>query len=269
MRFFISVSYNGSNYNGWQKQKNGASVQQHLEYAFSVYLKEEVGIVGAGRTDTGVHAMEYIAHFDSANLELSKERQMIIYKINAILPTDIVFHDICQVHENAHSRFDAMERSYKYFIHTFKDPFAGMFSFFTPKFLDISAMNKAAEYLIGNKDFTSMAKLHSPTKTNICNVKNAFWSLGSPISQEISNNSFKTNGNHYVFEITANRFLRNMVRAITGTLLEIGQGKHDPEWILEVLEKKERGAAGTSVPAHALFLTKIEYPYQIFTHKNI
>ncbi|MHC1780628.1 MAG: tRNA pseudouridine(38-40) synthase TruA [Bacteroidales bacterium] len=265
MRFFILLSYNGSSFNGWQKQKNGPSVQEHLESAFGAYLREKIEITGAGRTDTGVHAVNYVAHLDSCNDNISKDRHLLLYKINAILPAGIVIHDICQVGDSCHSRFDAVSRTYKYYIHSSKSPFLNDISCFYPYKLDIGKMNKAAKLLIGEKDFTSMAKLHSHVKTNICNVTFAKWeelspldAIGIPLFQNCSNSQC------ICFTITANRFLRNMVRAVTGTLLEIGRGIHEPEWIIDVLNEKNRGAAGNSVPAHALFLTAIEYPYEIF-----
>lgn len=255
MRFFISISYNGQALSGWQKQKNGPSVQEHLEHAFSVYLQEKIEITGAGRTDAGVHAINYIAHLDSTNLTLTTEQLITVYKINAILPSSIVLNSIYPVKENAHARFDAQNRTYQYFVHHGKDPFSANFSYLFPYELDVAAMNKAAQLILGQKDFTSMAKLHSQTKTNICTIKDAIWQPGGPFYTPLSSS--------FVFTITANRFLRNMVRAIVGTLLEIGRGKQQPEWILSVLDQRERAAAGSSVPAHALFLTDIQYPADI------
>ena len=264
MRYFISVSYDGSAFQGWQKQPNGPSVQEVLENAFSVFFRFPVNLTGAGRTDSGVHALGYIAHFDSVKEIDSGDRQMIIYKINAILPHSVVLHDICQVKDNAHARFDAVKRSYKYFIHTSKDPFCTNYSLFFPYEIDLDSMNRAAMLLTGTLDFTSMAKLHSDTKNNLCTVYSAVWNRSNPfVPGQIPDNRSAFN-TRFVFEITANRVLRNMVRAITGTLLEIGRGKQKPEWIIEVLEKKERCAAGNSVSAHALFLTGIEYPYKLF-----
>lgn len=261
MRFFISLSYNGAAFCGWQRQNNGPSVQEHLESAFSVYLREKIEITGAGRTDTGVHAVNYIAHFDSGNTSLAKEQQLLLYKINAILPTGIVVTDICAVSPDAHARFDALSRTYNYYVHTVKDPFLTDFSYFFPYDLDIESMNRAAALLIGEMDFTSMAKLHSDVKTNICTVTEALWTPGSPM------NNITPAGlaNSYCFTITANRFLRNMVRAIVGSLLEVGRGRRQPEWITQLLAQKDRSAAGNSVPAHPLYLTKIEYPYPLFS----
>jgi len=255
MRFFISISYNGQAFCGWQKQKNGPSIQEHLEHAFSVYLREKIEITGAGRTDTGVHAINYIAHFNSDNTALIAEEHFTVYKINAILPPSIVLNKIFLVNIQSHARFDAQSRTYKYYVHFGKDPFSANYSYFFPYKLDLVALNKAAQLILGEKDFTSMAKVHSQTKTNICTVTEAIWKSGSPLHTPLSPS--------LVFTITANRFLRNMVRAIVGTLLEIGRGKQEPEWILSVLEKKDRSAAGNSVPSHALFLTNIQYPSNI------
>lgn len=252
MRFFISISYNGWAFSGWQRQKNGPSIQEHLEHAFSVYLREKIEITGAGRTDSGVNAINYIAHLDSNNMALLTEQHITVYKINAILPPSIVLNQIYRVNESSHARFDALSRTYKYYVHSGKDPFSANFSYFFPYHLNMAAMNQAAELLLGQQDFTSMAKLHSQTKTNICTVTEAIWQPGSPVCNPLSPS--------VLFTITANRFLRNMVRAIVGTLLEVGTGKQEPQWVLSVLEKKERSAAGNSVPPHALFLTSIQYP---------
>lgn len=256
MRFFISISYNGKEFCGWQRQTNAPSVQQQLEHAFSVYLRETIEITGAGRTDTGVHAINYIAHFNSLNTHLIiEEHNLTVYKINAILPPSIVLNKIFPVNEQAHARFHAKSRTYQYYVHSGKDPFSANFSYFYPYELNLTAMNRAAQLIVGQKDFTSMAKLHSQTKTNICTVTDAVWEHGSPLPTHLSNS--------LVFTITANRFLRNMVRAVVGTLLEVGRGRKEPEWVIDVLEKKERSAAGNSVPPHALFLTDIQYPSNI------
>ena len=272
MRLFIRLSYNGSAYSGWQRQNNAPSVQAELERAFSVYFRNKTEITGAGRTDAGVHAINYVAHFDTNDADILKELQKLLYKINAILPTDITVYDICQVDENSHARFDAVSRTYKYFIHTYKDPFLTHYSYLYPYNLDIDAMNKAAYHIIGEHDFTSMAKLHSDTNNNICNVTGAEWLAASPISiLNLADNDIDRlatdddkSGYAFCFTITANRFLRNMVRAIVGSLLDIGRGVYEPEHIIATLEKRDRGAAGNSVPPHPLFLTSIEYPYRLF-----
>ena len=254
MRLFIKLSYNGRNYNGWQVQPEQPSVQAQLERALTIWFKEPVEVTGCGRTDSGVHAINYIAHFDLAsdNMTLSEDMQKSIFKINAILPSDVVVHKIWQVQDDAHARFDAISRRYNYYVHSDKAPFLNEYSFFYPYDLDLDKMNKAAQLITGTHDFTSMAKLHTDAKTNICTVTFALWEKGSPLTI--------TGSESVKFTISANRFLRNMVRALVGTMLEIGRGRHEPEWIIDVLNLKDRSSAGNSVPAHPLFLTDIEYP---------
>ncbi|MDD3273359.1 MAG: tRNA pseudouridine(38-40) synthase TruA [Bacteroidales bacterium] len=254
MRLFIKLSYNGRNYNGWQIQPREPSVQAELERALTIWFKESVEITGAGRTDSGVHAINYIAHFDlaSVNMTLIEDMQNSVFKINAILPSDIVVHKIWQVPDNAHARFDAISRTYNYYVHSNKAPFLNEYSYFYPYTLNIEKMNRACSLILGTLDFTSMAKLHTDAKTNICTVTNAIWEA-KPQMLTGENISYK-------FTVTANRFLRNMVRALVGTMLEIGRERREPEWIIEVLNLKDRSSAGNSVPAHPLFLTDIEYP---------
>jgi len=303
MRFFISLSYNGRSFNGWQVQPGHPSVQSELERAFSLFFGLPLSVTGAGRTDSGVHAVNYVAHIDiEERLVRPEDLPRTIYKINAILPSDIVIHDICQVQDDAHARFDATSRSYNYFVHTSKDPFLGQYSYFYPYELDIDKMNEAAQYLLGEQDFTSMAKLHTDVKTNICTVTRALWHPAapltfSPLAENSSIRLLNQNGelstcvhqkstdsddrnntgsrhNNFIpatpktlcFTITANRFLRNMVRAVVGSLLEVGRGRKEPIWIKELLEEKNRSSAGNSVPAHPLFLTHIEYPYPTFNY---
>lgn len=256
MRYFICLSYNGSAFCGWQIQDNAPSVQEELQKALSTLLRESVSVTGAGRTDSGVNAVNYIAHFNCQNP--IQNTVHAIYKLNAILPKEIAIDYIIEVHETAHARFDATSRSYKYFIHTKKEPFNSKFSYFIPhKQLDFEKMNIAAKYFLGEQDFTSLEKVNGGNKTSICNVTEAYW---EPVedSQNLSSNK---EPHSYVFTVTANRFLRNMVRAMVGSLLEVGYGKKEPEWILEMLKQKNRCAAGHSVPGNALFLYKIEYPY--------
>lgn len=250
MRFFIYLTFNGAAYNGWQIQPDKPSVQQTLERALSLYTGEKIAVTGAGRTDSGVHAIDYVAHFDSEYPLSDGEPQRHIYKLNAILPHDIAVSKIVRVNDNAHARFDAISRKYKYYIHLEKDPFSDKTSHFFHYRADIDSMNSACEHLIGKQDFTSMAKLHSDTKTNICKVTYAQW-------ESISDDKL-------CFTIVADRFLRNMVRAIVGSLLEVGRGKEQAEWIREVLLAKNRCAAGGSVPAKALFLCEIVYPDSCF-----
>lgn len=246
MRYFISLSYNGSAFCGWQIQENANSVQAELQKALSTLLKESVSVTGAGRTDTGVNAINYIAHFDCQSI--IQDIPHTVYKLNAILPQEIAVHKIFQVHDSAHARFDATSRTYKYYIHTNKNPFDSGFSLFVkPSAIDIVKMNEAATYFLGEQDFTSLEKLNGGNKTSICNVTFAQW-------EQIDEHK-------YVFTVTANRFLRNMVRAMVGSLLEVGAGKRKPEWIKEMLQQKNRSSAGQSVNGKALFLVEVRYPY--------
>ena len=208
-------------------------------------LKEKISLTGAGRTDSGVNARNYVAHFDSSNMH-NFESDYIIYKTNAILASDIVIYAITAVPENAHARFDAISREYKYMIHTTKDPFASQYSYYYHFPVDLDRMNLAARAFLGRQDFSSLEKLHGGNTNSICEVYEAGWK--------------ETSAGHYVFTVRANRFLRNMVRAMVGSLLEVGRGKREPEWIRTMLEAKDRGAAGNSVPGNALFLNKVEYP---------
>lgn len=246
MRFFVSLAYNGEKYSGWQRQDNAPSIQQQLEKALSIVAGEEITVTGAGRTDAGVNASCYYAHFDTS-FDF-KETHNTIYKINAILPSDIVVKAFYKVTDEAHARFDAVSRTYRYYLHTVKDPFA-VHSLFYKFDIDLTKMNKSATYLIGTQDFTSFEKIGGASNSGICNVTEAEW-------RELT-------GGHYLFEITANRFLRNMVRSIVGTLLEVGRGKISPEEIKTIIEKHDRGYAGQSVAGEALFLSNIEYPYEL------
>lgn len=281
MKYFIRLSYNGAPFSGWQIQKNANSVQEELQKAFSTLLKEKVEITGAGRTDSGVNAANYIAHTEISSL--GKNPAEFLYKINAILPKEIVVKNIFKMPAAAHARFDAVSRTYKYFLTLEKEPFNSAFTYYyRPGRLDFEAMNKAAKYFIGEQDFTSLEKLHSGAQNAICNVTAAGWeripahSTGSGATNDDSTTSINTatcgGGVYYiipcatdiyVFTVTSNRFLRNMVRAMVGSLLEVGSGKRKPEWIAEMLRRRNRCAAGYSVPGNALFLTEIRYPYPI------
>lgn len=263
MRYFVSLSYCGASYCGWQIQDNAPTVESTLEKVFSMYLREPIDLVGAGRTDTGVHASYYIAHFDSNNSQFYKDLSQTLYKLNAILPSNIHVKDIFPVDEKAHARFDATSRAYTYFIHRDKDPFNSEFSWQCKYDLDIEKMNKAASYLIGTKDFGAFEKLHSDNVNSICTLTEAYWTTMPPT--ELGTKDL----GRIKFHIKANRFLRNMVRAIVGSLIEVGRGKKEPEWILELLSSKNRSHAGQSVPGNALFLTDIEYPYIFANNKNL
>lgn len=243
-RYRIDLAYNGSHFFGWQRQPKQHSVQAEIENCFQKLYQTKVSIVGCGRTDTGVHAKYYVMHVD---LDESKyDEDVLLYKMNKILPPSIVFYSIKIVSDQFHARFDATERSYRYFVHHQKDPFLNETSLFLHQKVDYQKMNEAAIELLGKKDFTSFSKLHTDVHTNLCDVREAVW-----VEYE--------NGKWY-FQITADRFLRNMVRAIVGTLLEIGYGKLEVHSIQEILNKKDRSEAKTSVPAHALFLWDVKFP---------
>lgn len=245
-RYFLYISYNGSNYCGWQIQPNGSSVQQEIETALYTLLRQPVSITGAGRTDAGVHARQMIAHFDC---ELLSEKDRIIEKLNRILPKDIALHQMREVIPEAHARFDAVSREYQYFITMQKDAFRHPYQYKISHPLDVEKMNRAAEILFEYTDFTSFSKLHTDVKTNNCRIKRAHWEKENEL---------------YTFTIRADRFLRNMVRAIVGTSVDVGRGKLSLEGFRDVIEAKDRCKAGSSVPGQALFLTDIEYPEHLF-----
>ena len=242
MRFFITLSYDGTRYHGWQIQPNGDSVQQRLQEALSTLLRKPVEVVGAGRTDTGVHARMMVAHFD---WEETIDGKQLAYKLNKLLPGDIAVKEVRQVENDMHARFSATSRTYHYFIHTCKDPFLQAYSWQIPFALDFEKMNEAAKVLLEYKDFTSFSKVNTDTKTNLCDLKEAFWEEVEP--------------GQWRFTITANRFLRNMVRAIVGTLVEVGRGRISIEEMRHIIEAKDRCQAGESVPGKALFLVDIKY----------
>jgi tRNA pseudouridine38-40 synthase len=244
-RYFLHIAYNGAPFCGWQRQKNAVSVQQVLEEAFLVLLREAVSVVGCGRTDTGVNASKYFVHFDIAATFVDFFGENFLYHLNAILPKEIVVYEIYEVPSDMHARFSALSRTYKYYIHTAKSPFLNDFSFFVPFAPDVEVISRACEFLVTKMDFTSFAKLHTDNKTNFCDL------MGAKIEQ-VDKISF-------VFTFTANRFLRNMVRAMVGTLLEVGCRKISLEQFKEITEAKNRSKAGISVPAKALFLTDITY----------
>ena len=252
IRFFVEMAYKGTSYHGWQIQPNAITIQEKVEDALSKALGAKIEVVGAGRTDTGVHASYYVFHFD---FELDKEIDTLLLteKLNRILPNDIVIYSIQQVDSELHARFDAQRRTYFYFVSELRNPFK-VDTLFKPHYkLDFDKMNEAASLLFEYNDFTSFAKLHTDVKTNLCTIDVADW---------------RKIDNEWVFVITANRFLRNMVRAIVGTLLEVGKGKMSIEEFRKVIEQKDRSKAGTSAPAHALFLADITYHPDRFTPKQ-
>ncbi len=247
MRYFINLSYRGAPYHGWQVQPGDVSVQQVIEEALTTLLRRTTPIVGAGRTDAGVNARCMIAHFDT---EVPLTEQQIVglqRSLSALCRPDITINSIIAVHDDAHARFDATNRTYRYFIHTADDPFIYPLSWKAPANLDFEAMNRAGQMMLGRRDFTSFSKLHTDVKTNICDLRKAEW--------------VKIDDTRYYFEISADRFLRNMVRAIVGTLVDVGRHKITPEQVMQIIEKKDRCAAGTSMPAHPLFLWDVNYPY--------
>ena len=241
-RYFLQLSYKGTNYHGWQVQPNAISVQEVLEKSLSTMLREEIAVVGAGRTDTGVHASSFILHFDSKNENIPEN---FVYKLNSFLSADIAVRKIWKVNLETHARFSALSRTYKYYISTEKNPFQTETSYKYLKPLDIDVMNQAAKVLFDYEDFTSFSRLHTDVKTNNCKIYQAEW---------------KQENNQLIFTIKADRFLRNMVRAIVGTLLEVGCGKLSIDEFKKIIELKNRGAAGASAPAQGLFLVDIEYP---------
>jgi tRNA pseudouridine38-40 synthase len=251
-RYFIRLSYNGVNFHGWQVQENAISVQGEVNKALSLILNREVDVVGCGRTDTGVHARNFVAHFD-LDTSIADEKQLV-YKLNKFLKQDIVIHNIKPVDKNAHARFSAISRTYHYFISREKDPFNDDFSWYIYGDLDISLMNKGAELLKKYEDFTSFSKLHTQVNNNNCKIIEAYW---------------KEEGNKLIFTITANRFLRNMVRAIVGTLVDLGKNKISLKDFRNIIETRNRNEAGLSVPAKGLFLSEVKYPTELFISESI
>lgn len=257
MRYFIRLSYNGAPFHGWQYQPNAVSVQETIEKSLSVLARQPIDITGAGRTDAGVHARCMYAHFDWPE-EIADSRKFLL-SLNRLSGRDIAFHEVISVSNDAHARFDAIERTYKYFVIFEKSPFIYPFSWHSPSYLDIDIMNEAAKFLLNTKDFTSFAKLHSDAKTNICDVRHAEWTSLNSKGIDAPEISLPKEG--IVFTITADRFLRNMVRAVVGTLVDVGRGKINIDGFKDIIERKDRCSAGTSMPAEALFLWDIKYPY--------
>lgn len=246
VRYFIRLSYRGAPYHGWQTQPHDTSVQETIEQALGTLLRTPVAITGAGRTDTGVNAAMMIAHFDAPVIA---DTSQLCHRLNCILGRDIAVHSIFAVHPQAHARFDATSRTYKYFITTAKDPFLHTLSWQCPPTLDFDAMNRAADRLSHYRDFTSFSKLHTDVKTNNCLISHAQWT--------------QHDRHTWVFTITADRFLRNMVRAIVGTLMLVGRHKISVGDFESIIQRRDRCSAGESVPGHALFLWQITYPYPI------
>ncbi len=244
-RYFIQLAFNGTKYHGWQVQPNAVTVQGVITNAVSVLTGEQVEITGAGRTDTGVHSSFYVAHFD---LNIETDADYLCNKLNAFLPDDIVIRKIFSVESGFHARFSAVSRTYRYFLSGARQPFKKEFTAYYPHKLNIELMKEACHVLKEYTDFTSFSKLHTDVKTNNCIIRNADWYIENDI---------------LVFEISADRFLRNMVRSIVGTMINIGRGKTSHQGLQDIIEAKNRSRAGASVPAKGLFLVDIKYPEEI------
>jgi tRNA pseudouridine38-40 synthase len=247
-RYFIYISYKGTSYHGWQVQPNSITVQKILDEALSVVLNEKISTIGAGRTDTGVHALVFCAHFDSIKTDLHLNNNML-FRLNCFLPNDISVNSIRRVLPDANARYSAVSRTYKYYISRKKNPFSDQSSWYLHGEIDISKMNEASVLLLSFSDFTSFSKLHSGAKTNICKIYDAYW---------------EERDSDILFTIKADRFLRNMVRAIVGTMIDIGTGKTDISDLDKIINARDRCRAGKSAPAKGLFLVDIEYPEELF-----
>lgn len=246
-RYFIEIAFDGGAYHGWQLQPNAVTVQELLDKVLTTLLRHPVSTLGCGRTDTGVHAKQFYAHFDIRHGTGIGEHEAFLYRINALLPRDIAAKRLIAVASDAHARFDAVRRTYEYHIHFVKDPFLQGRSWQLRNVPDVAAMNEAAEILRQYEDFSCFSKSNTQVHTHICRVVRSEWLWADE--------------QRLVFHISANRFLRNMVRAIVGTLLEIGRGEHHPEYMHTVIRSQDRSVAGVSVPACGLYLTEVVYPY--------
>lgn len=241
-RYFFEIAYDGTDFHGWQRQKNAITIQEEIETALLTLLRVETPIMGCGRTDAGVHAEQYFFHFDATQLELPH----FIFKLNNMLSHSVGILTGMQVDDKAHTRFDAVSRSYRYDIHTHKDPFVHGRSNLVFQDMNLEIMNEAAQVLLKTKDFASFCKAGTDTKTTLCNVTEARW---------------EQRGSHLSFHITANRFLRNMVRAIVGTIMDVGKGNTTLLEFQKIIEQKDRSCAGKSANACGLYLTRVEYPF--------
>lgn len=242
MRYFITFSYDGTAYHGWQIQPHSVTVQEELQKALSTLMRKPMEVVGAGRTDTGVHARKMIAHFDHDEV---LDCPQLVYKLNKLLPRDIAVQHVEPVADDMHARFSAKSRTYHYYVHLDKNPFLRSYSWQVYGYPDFELMNRAARVLMEYKDFTSFSKVNTDTKTNDCTITEARWD--------------RVGEDQWRFTVTANRFLRNMVRAIVGTLMEVGRGRMTIEQLRSVIEAKDRCRAGDSVPGNALFLVEVLY----------
>lgn len=246
MRYFFEISYNGTHYHGWQNQKNAVGVQQVVEEALSKLLREDISIVGSGRTDTGVHCIQQFFHADIEKVFIPND---LVHRLNAFLPKDIAIRNIFQVRDEAHARYDAYERSYQYKITRVKDPLLVGYAYYYFRDLDIPTMERASALLIGEHDFECFSKVKTDVNHFICNIKEASWNQ---------------KGDVLVFSITANRFLRGMVRAVVGTLLDVGNGKLTVKQFQEVLKSKDRKKAGMNAPPEGLYLTQVKYHKSLY-----
>lgn len=271
-RYFIKLSYDGASYHGWQVQPGDVTVQQCIEEALGKVLRQPIPIVGAGRTDAGVNARLMVAHADMPEEIVERDKARFIRSLNSLTARDIAIHDIVEVMPEAHARFDATRRTYRYFVHHGCDPFMRHYSLNIAP-LDYDAMNEAAALLLDVDDFTSFAKLHTDNKTNICHVDTARWvrcdspaeaAGGMAVIDGVIATGTGVADAQYYFEISADRFLRNMVRAVVGTLVEVGRGKMTIDRFREVIALRNRCDAGTSMPGNALFLWNVEYPADIY-----
>jgi len=252
-RYFIRLSYHGKHYHGWQVQANAHSVQAELNKALHTLTREKTETLGCGRTDTGVHAKMFYAHFDAdKSVKALRDKDQFVHQLNCILPNDIAVQGIFPVDDDAHARFDAVSRTYEYHLYSYKDPFLAESACFIPYDIDINAMNDLCEVLMESRneavDYECFSKNRTQTKTNLCKIKDAHW---------------KEKHDVITFTITADRFLRNMVRAIVGTMLEAGKGKLNEQGFRKIIQSKKRSDAGFSVPAHGLYLTEVKYPYKL------
>ncbi len=247
MRYLFEIAYKGTHYHGWQRQKNATTVQEVVEETLSTLLREPTAIVASGRTDTGVHCVQQFFHIET-DKEVSTD---LIYAINNFLPADIAIRNIESIKDDGHARFSALNRKYEYRIHTEKDPFQEKLSYYYHRPLNIKTMNEAAALLLGRKDFESFSRVKTEVNNFFCDITEAYWEI---------------NNVHLIFHIRANRFLRGMVRAIVGTLLQVGLGKIAVEQTEIIISAKNRKKAGAAAPAHGLFLTEVCYPSEIFNH---
>jgi len=249
VRYFIDIAYDGTSYHGWQRQPNGLTVQEELENALSTLLRTDIAVTGAGRTDAGVHATQLFAHVDFEKKYNLEDLGQLAFRLNRFLPQAIAVNQIIPVTAEAHARFDATERSYTYFIHQKKNPFLVNQSYFFEAEVQVELMNEAAKLLLGRQDFKCFSRSNTDVKTYLCDIREAFWSHEE---------------DRLVFRVTADRFLRNMVRAVVGTLLDVGLQKTSINDLKEIIASGERSEAGASAPAHGLYLTAVRYPEEIF-----